>query len=75
MKILSKNFIYFAFLIIGSCASRSNFVTEHKDFWFQDSDKGLFYCKSNVGENGSADPTCFEAGFRIYDGSVKSSKK
>ncbi len=71
MKILSKSFIYFVFLIIGSCASQGNFVTDHKDIWFQDSDKGLFYCKANAKDNGSADPTCFEAGFKIYENSDK----
>ncbi len=75
MKILNKVFLYSALLILGSCATQSSFVTDHKDTWFHDSNKGLFYCRANTDDKGSADPTCFEAGFQIYSGDANLNKK
>ncbi len=75
MKILNKAFLYSSFFILGNCATHGNFVTDHKDIWYQDNDKGLFYCRANVKDNGSADPSCFEAGFQIYNGEKSLSKK
>lgn len=63
-----------AFLFITNCTVHGNFVTEHKDAWFNDPDDGLFYCMANVKDEGTADPACFEANLHEYD-DVKKSKK
>ncbi len=56
-----------AFLILCDCTAHNNLVTDQKDAWISDPDKGLFYCRANVKDNGSADPICFETGFQKYE--------
>jgi hypothetical protein len=54
-------------LFLEGCNDRNILVTDARDAWLNDSDKGLFYCRANVKDNGLADPTCFEAGFQKYE--------
>ncbi len=75
MKNISKIVLLFVLLLACSCSTNEGFVTDHKDVWIQDPDRGLFYCRANINNDGSADPTCFEAGFRIYEIHTKTDKK
>jgi hypothetical protein len=75
MNFISRILLFFAIISTLSCSTQGVSFTDHKDVWVQDSDKGLFYCRANTTNDGSADPTCFEAGFRIYEDSVKTNTK
>ena len=67
MKLLKKIINCATFLILCGCTAHNKLVTDQKDAWISDPDKGLFYCKANLKDNGSADPVCFETGFRKYE--------
>ncbi len=75
MNIISKIPLFFALISLLSCSVKDGFVTDHKDVWIQAPEKGLFYCRANTNNDGSADPTCFEAGFRIYENQSKINTK
>ena len=58
----------FLTLLFTGCTSQSSFLTEQKEGWFNDPEThGLLYCRANIKNDGSADPTCFQAGFRVFE--------
>jgi hypothetical protein len=67
MKILARISLLFLPLFITSCANENLFLTEQKDGWFKSSDQGLFYCRANIKNDGTADPICFEAAIQVYE--------
>ena len=66
MKIQNKILLFLTLLFLNNCAADNSFVTDHKDVWLNDSEKGLVYCRANVKGGDQADPVCFEAGFQRY---------
>jgi len=75
-------------LSLSSCytpKTHGRFITEQKDAWIDSHairisgheyvDKGLVYCRSNVKENGLADPVCFKARFEEYEDKKSHAKK
>ena len=62
--------------------THGKFVTEHKDAWIdgysvseeehKDADQGLVFCRANIKDNGTAEPTCFKPKFE--DKVTKASK-
>jgi hypothetical protein len=66
MKTQNKTLILLTLLFLNNCAADNSFVTEHKDVWLNDSDRGLVYCRANVKGSDQADPVCFEVGFQRY---------
>ena len=66
MKTQNKILLFLTLLFLNNCAIDNSFVTDHKDVWLNDSDRGLVYCKANVKSIDKADPVCFEAGFQRY---------
>jgi hypothetical protein len=72
LRFLNKALL-FIFLISGSCATdNAKFITDSKNFWYHSPDKGLFYCRANVAKDESADPSCLEAGFQLFNSSPDS---
>ena len=49
---------------IGACSTQGQFLTNNEDAWINvktDVFDGLYFCRANKKENGSANPICFEA--------------
>jgi hypothetical protein len=74
-KILIKSLSLLLVLALPSCANQGSFITDQKDGWFNDYDKGLVYCRANVKDKTLADPVCFEAGFQRYEGGTVTENK
>ena len=70
MKTQNKVLLFLMLLSLNNCATDNSFVTDHKDVWLNDSDRGLVYCRANVKGIDQADPVCFEAGFQRYGGFI-----
>jgi hypothetical protein len=66
MKTQNKILLFLTLLFLNNCAVDKSFVTDHKDVWLNDSDRGLVYCRANIKGSDQADPVCFEAGFQRY---------
>jgi hypothetical protein len=75
MKFSTKVPACFLCLFFVSCSIQGNFLTEHKDGWFNNpTNQGLVYCRANVQADGTADPTCYETGFSNFEQQKKNVK-
>ena len=68
-------FLIIAVFLLSSCVSENQFLTEHKEGWFKNLDRGLVYCRANVKADGTADPVCFESAIQVFDQTQTKVKK